>query len=45
MIELKGLDFAYGDRPVIQGASAIFKKGELWAIVGPNGSGRPHFCV
>lgn len=40
MIELKGLDFAYGDRPVIQGASAAFKKGELWAVVGPNGSGK-----
>ena len=40
MIRVKQLDFAYGERPVVQGVSLDVPSGCLAALVGPNGSGK-----
>ena len=37
---LEGLSFRYGDRPVLTGADARFRAGELVAITGPSGVGK-----
>lgn len=37
---LAGIEFSYGDTPVITGVDLDFKPGQLHAIVGPNGSGK-----
>ena len=39
-IEVKNLQFHYGARPVIRGVSFTAEKGELLAVLGPNGVGK-----
>jgi ATP-binding cassette subfamily B multidrug efflux pump len=39
-IEVRGLTFGYGDRPVLGGVSFSVAAGETLAIVGPTGSGK-----
>ena len=39
-IEVKNLQFHYGARPVISGVSFTAEKGELLAVLGPNGVGK-----
>ena len=39
-IEVKNLRFRYGARPVIGDVSFTAEKGELWAVLGPNGVGK-----
>ncbi|HVA51800.1 MAG TPA: ATP-binding cassette domain-containing protein [Pirellulales bacterium] len=40
VIEAKGVSFAYGERPVIQGLTASIMRGDKVGIIGPNGSGK-----
>jgi subfamily B ATP-binding cassette protein MsbA len=39
-IQFQGIDFAYGDRPVLQNINLTVKAGQLVALVGSNGSGK-----
>lgn len=39
-IEVKGLSFSYGDRPVLHDISFSVEKGEFLSILGPNGVGK-----
>ena len=39
-IEVKNLRFCYGARPVIGDVSFTAEKGELLAVLGPNGVGK-----
>ncbi|HSG64179.1 MAG TPA: energy-coupling factor transporter ATPase [Gammaproteobacteria bacterium] len=39
-IEVRGVSFAYGERPVLENVSFTAHRGELLAIVGQNGSGK-----
>ncbi len=40
MIELKHVDFSYGDRPVLEDVSFQVESGESCIIMGPSGSGK-----
>ncbi len=40
MLELKNVSGGYGKRTVISDLSAIFPKGELTSVIGPNGCGK-----
>ena len=37
------LVFRYGDRPVLDGLSAVFEEGIFYGILGPNGCGKSTF--
>jgi len=39
-VETKGLGFAYGERPVLDGVDLVASPGEVVGLVGPNGSGK-----
>jgi subfamily B ATP-binding cassette protein MsbA len=39
-IELRNLQFSYGDTPVLQDINLVIKKGKTVALVGPSGSGK-----
>lgn len=39
-VEVEGLSFAYGRRPVLDGVSFAVDPGEMMGVVGPNGSGK-----
>lgn len=39
-IELRGLTFAYGARPVLRGFDLSVRPGEVHGLLGPNGSGK-----
>lgn len=40
MITVNNLCKAYGDRPVLQGVSTHFPRGQLTSLIGPNGAGK-----
>ncbi|HEU4811652.1 MAG TPA: ABC transporter ATP-binding protein, partial [Nocardioides sp.] len=40
MIELRGIRFAYGDRPVLDGVDLSIEEGELVLVSGPTGVGK-----
>ncbi|NLG56541.1 MAG: ABC transporter ATP-binding protein [Rhodococcus sp.] len=39
-VELRGVDFAYGDNAVLRDVNVVFDGGRTTAIVGPSGSGK-----
>ncbi|WP_310605590.1 ABC transporter ATP-binding protein [Anaerosporobacter sp.] len=39
-MDIKNIDFSYGDRPLIRDLSATIEKGKITTIIGPNGSGK-----
>ncbi len=43
ILEINNLDFAYGDKVLLDDFSYIFKKGEKCGIVGKNGTGKSTF--
>ena len=40
MLEIQNLYKNYGNRPIIQGLNLIIKPGEVYGLLGPNGSGK-----
>jgi zinc transport system ATP-binding protein len=40
LLEVSGVTFSYGDRPVVEGVSLDVETGEFLGLVGPNGSGK-----
>jgi branched-chain amino acid transport system ATP-binding protein len=40
MLQVEGLDFAYGELPVLHGVSLSVDAGELVSVIGPNGAGK-----
>lgn len=40
MLHVDGVDFAYGDLPVLHGVSLSVEFGELVSLIGPNGAGK-----
>jgi subfamily B ATP-binding cassette protein MsbA len=40
VVQFDGVDFAYGDKPVLQGINLSIQPGQLVALVGPSGSGK-----
>ena len=39
-IELRNVSFSYGEKPVLQNMNLQFTKGRIYAILGPNGTGK-----
>lgn len=39
-VEVSGVTFAYGAKPVLQGVDAVFPTGAVSALIGPNGCGK-----
>jgi iron complex transport system ATP-binding protein len=39
-IDIKNLNFSYGDKKVLKDISLSFNKGKFYSIIGPNGSGK-----
>jgi iron complex transport system ATP-binding protein len=40
MLEVKGLEFAYGKKKILQGVSFALRQKEILGIIGPNGAGK-----
>ncbi len=40
LLETKGLEAGYGPSPVLRGVDFSVRAGELWAVLGPNGTGK-----
>lgn len=39
-VEVRGLEFSYGSRPILRGVDLAFPEGAVSALVGPNGCGK-----
>lgn len=39
-MDIKKLEFSYGDKPLIHELSTTIEKGKITTIIGPNGSGK-----
>ncbi len=39
-IEIRDIEFSFGDTEVIKGASLDFKEGKIYALLGENGAGK-----
>lgn len=42
-LDVRSLNFYYGDREILKGISLNFHKGKFYSIIGPNGSGKSTF--
>lgn len=40
VIDVKGLSFSYGDRPIVANFSTMIERGDKIGIIGPNGTGK-----
>ena len=40
LLELDGVDVAYGDLPALQGVDLVVEAGETLSVVGANGAGK-----
>jgi len=40
LLELRGVDVAYGDLPALRGVSLVIEAGEILSVVGANGAGK-----
>jgi phospholipid/cholesterol/gamma-HCH transport system ATP-binding protein len=40
LVQVRGLSFAYGPRPVLEGLDLDIRRGRISAIIGPSGSGK-----
>ena len=40
IMEMRGVNVRYGDRPILRDVSWTVQRGERWAVLGPNGSGK-----
>ena len=40
LVEIKGLNFSYGERPVLKGINMTMPQGKVIAIMGGSGSGK-----
>lgn len=40
MLEVQGLAFSYGQRPVLQGVDFALREGSVMSLLGPNGAGK-----
>ncbi|WP_298915838.1 ATP-binding cassette domain-containing protein [uncultured Algimonas sp.] len=40
VVEMKGVSFAYGDRPIVDTLDLRIMRGDRLAVIGPNGSGK-----
>jgi molybdate transport system ATP-binding protein len=40
IIEMRGVNVRYGERPILRDVAWTVRKGERWAVLGPNGSGK-----
>ena len=40
LLELRGVDVAYGDLPALSGVSMAIEEGEILTVVGANGAGK-----
>ena len=47
MLEIKNLNFYYGDNHILKNISFSAESGSLWGLMGPNGSGKTTFfkCI
>ncbi|MCG3148263.1 MAG: hypothetical protein PCFJNLEI_01706 [Verrucomicrobiae bacterium] len=43
-VELTGASLRVGDRLLFRNTNWIFRRGEHWALIGPNGSGKTLFA-
>ena len=40
LLDIQGLSAGYGPSPVLRGVDCTVRSGELWAVLGPNGTGK-----
>lgn len=43
VLRARGLDLGYGGEPVLRGVELEVRRGELWFLIGPNGTGKTTF--
>ena len=43
LIEVKNLSFKRGDRVIYDNVSLNIRRGQITGIMGPSGTGKPHF--
>ncbi len=45
LLEVQGLEKAFGDNKVLDGITTDIRQGEVVAVIGPSGSGNPLFSA